>query len=426
MQDYFIRIKRGEGRSLKKGGAWIFDNEIDEEPGGAADGEMVRVLDFDDFFLGWGVYNSASKIRVRILSRYREEKPDRGFFKEKVRRALSYRENVVDMSACRLIFSEADGFPGFVADKYDDLLVIESLSLGMDRIKPVILSLLLDELGGMGFHIRGIYERSDAAVRKKEGMKPFKGWLYTEAEGFIEEPFNDMEREWYPSGEFPDRLESPLAQIVENGVSYRVDVENGQKTGFFLDQKYNRLLIQKLAKGKTVLDCFTHMGTFALNAARGGAASVLGLDISELAISQARDNAAINGLSDIARFEVADVLDALPDLRRKGERFDLVILDPPAFTKSRNTVKQAEKGYREINREGMLLVKDGGFLATCSCSHFMTEELLSRVISQAAISAHKRLRQVSYSAQSPDHPYLWGLDSSFYLKFFIFQVTSEV
>lgn len=282
-----------------------------------------------------------------------------------------------------------------------------------------------DTVKNTGFKIRGIYERSDAPVRKKEGMKPFKGWLYTAEKGFIDEPFNDMLREWNPDEDYPERAESPLTEIVENGVHYTVDVENGQKTGFFLDQKYNRLEIQKLAKGKSVLDCFTHMGTFALNAARGGASDVLGLDISELAVQQAAANAKLNGLENTARFEVADVLDALPQMRKEGRLFDLVILDPPAFTKSKNTVKQAEKGYREINREGMMLVRDGGYLATCSCSHFMDEELFKKVINQAAVSAHKRLRQVEFRTQSPDHPILWGLYSSYYLKFIIFQVVNE-
>ncbi|MGN0270679.1 MAG: class I SAM-dependent rRNA methyltransferase [Candidatus Weimeria sp.] len=421
----YIKLKKGEGRLLKSGGAWVFDNEIQEVSDDIEDGELVEVHDFDDFFMGWGFYNSASKIRVRMLCRHRKEKPDEAFFRERVRAAVEYRKNTVDMNACRLIFSEADFFPGMVVDKYNDLLVVESLALGIDRLKPMILRLLLEELNKIDFKIRGIYERSDAPVRKKESMKPFKGWLYTAEKGFIDEPFNDMQREWNPDEDYLERAESPLTEIVENGVRYTVDVENGQKTGFFLDQKYNRMEIQKLARGKSVLDCFTHMGTFALNAARGGASDVLGLDISELAVQQAVANAKLNGLEKTARFEVADVLDALPAMRKEGRLFDLVILDPPAFTKSKNTVKQAEKGYREINREGMMLVRDGGYLATCSCSHFMDEELFKKVINQAAVSAHKRLRQVEFRTQSPDHPILWGLDSSYYLKFIIFQVVNE-
>ena len=421
----YIKLKKGEGRLLKSGGAWVFDNEIQEVSDDIEDGELVEVHDFDDFFMGWGFYNSASKIRVRMLCRHRKEKPDEAFFRERVRAAVEYRKNTVDMNACRLIFSEADFFPGMVVDKYNDLLVVESLALGIDRLKPMILRLLLEELNKIDFKIRGIYERSDAPVRKKESMKPFKGWLYTAEKGFIDEPFNDMQCEWNPDEDYLERAESPLTEIVENGVRYTVDVENGQKTGFFLDQKYNRMEIQKLARGKSVLDCFTHMGTFALNAARGGASDVLGLDISELAVQQAAANAKLNGLEKTARFEVADVLDALPAMRKEGRLFDLVILDPPAFTKSKNTVKQAEKGYREINREGMMLVRDGGYLATCSCSHFMDEELFKKVINQAAVSAHKRLRQVEFRTQSPDHPILWGLDSSYYLKFIIFQVVNE-
>ncbi|MGN0240092.1 MAG: class I SAM-dependent rRNA methyltransferase, partial [Candidatus Weimeria sp.] len=305
----YLKLKKGEGRLIKSGGAWIFDNEIQEISDDITDGELVEVHDFDDFFMGWGFYNSASKIRARMLCRYRKEKPDEAFFRERIKAALDYRKNTVDMNACRLIFSEADFFPGMVVDKYNDLLVVESLALGIDRLKPMILRLLLEELKNNGFDIRGIYERSDAPVRKKEGMKPFKGWLYTVEKGFIDEPFNDMLREWNPDEDYPERAESPLTEIVENGVHYTVDVENGQKTGFFLDQKYNRYEIQKLAKGKSVLDCFTHMGTFALNAARGGASEVLGLDISELAVQQATANAKLNGLEKTARFETADVLD---------------------------------------------------------------------------------------------------------------------
>jgi 23S rRNA (cytosine1962-C5)-methyltransferase len=336
-----------------------------------------------------------------MLSRYRKEEIDDAFLYGRVKAAWEYRKNTVDTSSCRVIFGEADWLPGLVVDKYEDVLVVESLALGIDRLKPVILDALVKILKEDGIEIRGIFERSDAPVRKKEGMKPYKG--------FIGEPFD------------------PHVEIVENGVHYLVDVENGQKTGFFLDQKYNRLAIQRLCKGKKVLDCFTHMGTFALNAGIAGAFDVTGLDISEFAVAQATENAKRNGLSDTVHFRAADVLDELPKLAAAGESYDVVILDPPAFTKSREATKNAIKGYREINMKGLKLVRDGGYLATCSCSHFMTQELFTRTIQEAARSAHKRLRQVEFRTQSADHPILWTTaeETSYYLKFYIFQVCDE-
>ena len=309
---------------------------------------------------------------------------------------------MVDTASCRLVFGEADFLPGIVIDKFSDVLVVESLALGIDRLKPVLLALLTEILAHDGISIRGIYERSDAKVRLQEGMERTKG--------FIGPAFDTK------------------VEIVENGVRYQVDVEDGQKTGFFLDQKYNRLAVQNLCRRiqpETVLDCFTHTGSFALNAGLAGAKSVLGVDASDLAIRQARENAALNGLSSTVSFQCADVFDLLPALEKEGKRFDLVVLDPPAFTKSRSSIKNAVKGYREINLRGMKLVKDGGYLATCSCSHFMDPELFSKTIREAAGNVHKRLRQAEYKTQAPDHPILWAADESYYLKFYIFQVVEE-
>lgn len=423
-----VHLIKGEGRLLKSGGSWIYDNEVAEITGEFENGDVVCVEDFDGFFMGWGVVNLDSKIRVRMLCRHRKEPIDDAFLEERVRNAYAYRKNVMDTSSARLIFGEADFLPGLVVDKYEDLLVVQSLSLGVDRLKRSILSSLLRVLEEDGVSLRGIYERSDAKVRKKEGMIPFKGWIWTRKAGWIEEPFNDMEHQWKakdPEAMFPEPAEDIYVEITENGVKYRIDVENGQKTGFFLDQKQNRMEIQKLAKGKKVLDCFTHMGTFALNAGRGGATSVVGLDISELAVAQATENAELNDLSETVTFRAADVLDELPRLYQAGESYDLLILDPPAFTKSRSATKQAIKGYREINRQGIRLVRDGGYFATCSCSHFMTEELFKKTVKEAADSVHVRLRQIQFRTQAADHPMIWGGDDSYYLKFMIFQVVRE-
>ena len=298
-----------------------------------------------------------------------------------------------------MIFGEADFLPGIVIDKFSDVLVVESLALGIDRLKETIVDTLKEVLAADGVQIRGVYERSDAKVREQEGMERRKG--------FIGEAFDTN------------------VQIEENGVKYMVDVVNGQKTGFFLDQKYNRQSIRRLCPGAKVLDCFTHTGSFALNAGQAGAASVLGVDASQTGVEQAELNARLNGLEDRVKFVCRDVFELLPELEAQGEKFDLVILDPPAFTKSRNSVKNAVKGYREINLRGMKLVKDGGFLATCSCSHFMTYELFTQTIHQAARNVHKRLRQVEFRTQAPDHPILWAADESYYLKFYIFQVCDE-
>lgn len=397
-----VTLKKGEGRTIKAGGAWIFDNEIDTVMGSFENGDIVIVHDFDGYMMGRGFINTNSKIRVRMMTRDKEQLIDDDFIAMRVKNAWEYRKSVLlekDLNCCRVIFGEADFLPGLVIDKYDDVLVVESLALGIDRFKVQIVEHLKSLMAEDGFSIRGVYERSDAAVRKKEGLAPYKG--------FIGEEFDTN------------------VEIVENGVHYMVDVVNGQKTGFFLDQKYNRLAIQRLCKGKKVLDCFTHMGTFALNAGIAGADDVTGLDISEFAVSQATANAKLNGLDSTVKFRQANVLDELPKLAEAGEKYDVVILDPPAFTKSREATKNAMKGYREINMKGLKLVKDGGYLATCSCSHFMTQDLFIKVIGQAAKAAHKRLRQVEFRTQAPDHPILWAADESYYLKFLVFQVVDE-
>jgi 23S rRNA (cytosine1962-C5)-methyltransferase len=394
-----VKLKKGEGRSLKGGGLWIFDNEIDQITGQYENGELVYVHDFDDYYLGCGFINTNSKITVRIMSRVKGQEIDHEFLNMRVRAAWEYRKTTVDTGSCRIIFGEADFLPGLVVDKFADVLVVQSLALGIDRMKTEILGILTELLLNDGIRIRGIYERSDAKVRENEGMERVKG--------FIGAPFDTK------------------VEIVENGVKYLVDVAEGQKTGFFLDQKYNRAAVARLCKGARVLDCFTHTGSFALNAGLNGAKEVTGVDASELGVAQATENAALNGLSDTVKFICEDVFELLPRLEEQGEKYDVVILDPPAFTKSRNSVKNAIKGYREINLRAMKLVKDGGYLATCSCSHFMTPELFSETIGQAAKNVRKRIRQVEYRTQSPDHPILWAAEESYYLKFFIFQVVNE-
>lgn len=399
MYEAIVTLKKGEGRTLKAGGMWVYDNEIASVAGEFEDGDIVEVRDFDGYCMGCGYINRKSKITLRMLSRKKDAVIDESFMERRVRDAWEYRRQTIDTSSCRLIFGEADFLPGIVVDKFADVLVVESLALGIDRWKGVIVEALKKVLAEDGIHIRGVYERSDAKVRLQEGMERVKG--------FLGEPFDTK------------------VEIVENGVRYMVDVEDGQKTGFFLDQKNNRAAVGRLCKGKKVLDCFTHTGSFALNAGMAGAESVLGVDASQLAVEQARENARLNGLEERVRFECADVFELLPRLERQGERYDVVILDPPAFTKSRNSVKNATKGYREINLRGMKLVQDGGFLATCSCSHFMEPELFAKTIREAAAGAHRRLRQVEFRTQGPDHPILWAADQSYYLKFYVFQVIGE-
>ena len=396
MYQTICTLKKGEGRTIKAGGMWIYDNEIESIVGSFENGDVVTVHDFDGYFMGYGFINTRSKITIRLLSRKKDAVIDEAFMEQRVRDAWNYRKQTIDTSSCRLIFGEADFLPGIVIDKFSDVLVVESLALGIDRWKPTIVESLKKVLAEDGVAIRGVYERSDAKVRLQEGMERYNG--------FIGEPFDTK------------------VEIVENGVRYMVDVEDGQKNGFFLDQKNNRAAIHRFCKDKKVLDCFTHTGSFALNAGIAGAESVLGVDASELAVEQARENARLNGLENRVQFTCADVFELLPQLESQGEQYDVVILDPPAFTKSRNSVKNAVKGYREINVRGLKLVKNGGFLVTCSCSHFMEPDLFAKTIREAANGAHKRLRQVEFRTQACDHPILWAADQSYYLKFYIFQV----
>lgn len=414
-----VTLKKGEGREFKAGGAWIYDNEVAKVEGSFDNGDVVEVHDFDGYFLGYGIINTNSKIRVRMMSKKKDHPVNDELIKARVKAAWEYRKAVMadyierflfsedkDLAgayaklSCRLIFGEADFLPGITIDKFADVLVIESLALGTDRMKDVILEACKEVFAEDGVTIRGIYERSDAKVRELEGLERTKGFI---------------------GKEFDTKV-----LIEENGIKYYVDVENGQKTGFFLDQKFNRQSIRGLCNGKKVLDCFTHTGSFALNAAAGGAKSVLGVDASDLGCEQARENARLNGFENRVSFQCADVFELLPELERNGEKFDVVILDPPAFTKSRASIKKAATGYKEINMRGMKLVKDGGYLATCSCSHFMDEELFLKTIKDAARDAHKRLRQVEFRQQSMDHPIIIGGSASYYLKFVIYQVVDEV
>ena len=399
MYQTVVTLKKGEGRTLKAGGMWVYDNEIDSIMGSFDNGDIVEVRDFDGYCMGCGYINTKSKITVRMLSRKKDTLIDEAFMEQRVRDAWNYRKETIDTSSCRVIFGEADFLPGIVVDKFSDVLVVESLALGIDRWKLTIVNALKKVMAEDGITIRGVYERSDAKVRLQEGMERSKG--------FIGEPFDTK------------------VQIEENGVKYIVDVEDGQKTGFFLDQKNNRAAIHRICKGKKVLDCFTHTGSFALNAGIAGASDVLGVDASQLAVDQATENAKLNELQSTVRFQCADVFELLPELEAKGESYDVVILDPPAFTKSRNSVKNAVKGYREINVRGLKLVRNGGYLVTCSCSHFMEPELFAKTIREAATGAHKRLRQVEFRTQACDHPILWAADQSYYLKFYIFQVVDE-
>ena len=399
MNEAIVTLKKGEGRTIKAGGMWIFDNEIESIMGSFTDGDIVVIHDFDGYPMGKGFINRNSKIEVRLLTRNSKQEIDGEFLKQRVKDAWEYRKKTVDISSCRVIFGEADFLPGLVIDKFSDVLVVESLALGIDRFKLQIIDLLKEILAEDGIKIKGVYERSDAKVRLNEGMERVKG--------FIGEEFDTN------------------VEITENGVKYIVDVKDGQKTGFFLDQKYNRLAIQKLCRGARVLDCFTHTGSFALNAGIAGAREVIGVDASQLAVDQATENAKLNGLENVVSFRCEDVCELLPKLETEGEKFDVVILDPPAFTKSRSSIKNAIKGYREINLRAMKLVKNGGFLATCSCSHFMSYDLFTETINQAARNVHKRLRQVEFRTQAPDHPILWAADESYYLKFYIFQVCEE-
>ena len=400
----FFVTPKGE-RAARGGHPWVFGEEVTKIEGDYANGDLVDVVTSKGKYLGTGFVNDHSKIRVRIISTNTNDKFDEAFWERRLRYALDYRLTVMgerDFNCCRLIFGESDMFPGLTVDRYNDLLVTQTLSLGIEMRKQMLFELLIKILREMGQEIRGLYERNDVRIRLLEGMEEGKHWFATD---LCPEPG------------------AVTTEIVENGIEYTVDVENGQKTGFFLDQKYNRQAIAKIAKGKHVLDCFTHTGSFALNAAKGGAASVTAVDISAEAVQMAEHNAAINNCSDVMHGLQANVFDLLSDLFNKHSReYDFIILDPPAFTKSGSTVKNAIRGYKEINLKAMKLLPRGGYLATCSCSHFMKEELFVKMLQDAAHDANVSLRQIEARQQSPDHPILWQVPETNYLKFFIFQV----
>lgn len=400
----FFVTPKGE-RAARGGHPWVFGEEVTKIEGEYVNGDLVDVVTSKGKYLGTGFVNDHSKIRVRIISTNTNDKFDEAFWERRLRYALDYRLTVMgerDFNCCRLIFGEADMFPGLTVDRYNDLLVTQTLSLGIEMRKQMLFELLIKILREMGQEIRGLYERNDVRIRLLEGMEEGKHWFATD---LCPEPG------------------AVTTEIVENGIEYTVDVENGQKTGFFLDQKYNRQAIAKIAKGKHVLDCFTHTGSFALNAAKGGAASVTAVDISAEAVQMAEHNAAINDCSDVMHGLQANVFDLLSDLFNKHSReYDFIILDPPAFTKSGSTVKNAIRGYKEINLKAMKLLPRGGYLATCSCSHFMKEELFVKMLQDAAHDANVSLRQIEARQQSPDHPILWQVPETNYLKFYIFQV----
>ena len=394
---------KGEA-ALTGGHPWVYEGEVTAADGTPEDGGLVDVVSRRGSWLGCGFYNSHSRIRVRLVSRNANDDFSDAFWERRIRYAWDYRKTVMgesDSRCCRVIFGEADLFPGLTVDRFESVLVTQTLSLGMERIKDRLFPLLAKVLREDGQEIRGIYERNDVALREREGMTQNKGW--------------------YPlPGETPP--ETATVDITENGIVYTVDFENGQKTGFFLDQKYNRLAVAKLAKGKTVLDCFTHTGSFALNAAKGGAAHVTAVDVSEFAVQCAAENARRNGLETVMDCVAANVFDLLPELEKQPRKYDFIILDPPAFTKSRKTVANAMTGYKEINYRAMKLLPRGGYLATCSCSHFATEELFMKMLRSAARDAGVQLRQIECRQQCADHPILWGVEETNYLKFFIFQV----
>ena len=392
-------------RAIVGGHPWVYDAEVKAMEGSAENGGLVDVCSEKGRYLGTGFLSETSKIRVRLISRNANDRFDGAFWARRVKYAWDYRKTVMDpadLDCCRVIFGEADTFPGLTVDRFHDVLVIQTLSRGMEVLKPVLFPLLAETLRADGQDIQGIYERNDVALRAHEGLEENKGWF----------PL--------PGEAHPD---STQTTIVENGVIYAVDFENGQKTGFFLDQKYNRRAVAKLARGKRVLDCFTHTGSFALNAAKGGAAHVTAVDVSESAVALARANVVRNGLEDKMDCVAANVFDLLPELERQGGKpYDFIILDPPAFTKSRRTVDSAARGYKEINYRAMKLLPRGGYLATCSCSHFMEEGRFVRMLRAAAFDAGVELRQIEARQQAPDHPILWNVPETNYLKFYLFQV----
>ena len=394
---------KGEA-ALVGGHPWVYEGEVTGLSGPVSDGQLVDVISRRGSWLGCGFFNSRSRIRVRVLSRNPNDRFDRAFWRRRIQYAWDYRKTVMgpeDSRCCRMIFGEADGFPGLTVDRFESVLVAQVLCLGMELIKEELFSLLLEVLRSDGQDVVGVYERNDVAIRDLEGMEQGKGWHPVDGE------------------KVPDFT---AVDIEENGIRYTVDFENGQKTGFFLDQKYNRQAVAKLARGRTVLDCFTHTGSFALNAARGGAKHVTAVDVSEFAVACARENARRNGLSDVMECVAANVFDLLPQLEQQPKRYDFIILDPPAFTKSRKTTQRAMTGYKEINYRAMRLLPRGGYLATCSCSHFATEELFLKMLRSAAKDAGVQLRQIEARQQCCDHPILWGVEETNYLKFYLFQV----
>ena len=391
-------------RWVEQGHPWIYAAEVLREEGAIDNGALADAVSEKGKYLGTGFVSRESKIRLRLISRNANDRFDEAFWRRRLQYAWDYRKTVMgeDLDCCRLIFGEADGFPGLTVDRFHDLLVTQTLSVGMERLKPLLFPLLVELLRAEGQEIRGLYERNDVAIRALEGLEQGKGW--------------------FPLPGLPTP-ESPVTEICENGIYYAVDVENGQKTGFFLDQKYNRLAVARLARGRRVLDCFTHTGSFALNAAKGGAAHVTAVDVSASAIEMARRNAVRNGLEEHMDFVVADVFELLPELIEKGGHpYDFIILDPPAFTKSRKTVDSAQRGYKEINLRALRLLPRGGYFATASCSHFMPDELFVKMLRAAALDAGVELRQIEARQQAPDHPILWNVPETDYLKFYLFQV----
>lgn len=398
-----VKVTEKAEKALKNGHPWVFCDEITHINGKYENGDIVDVFSQKDRYLGSGYINDNSKIRVRVISRNANDKFDEAFYRRRIKYAIDYRKTVMgdDFPCCRLIFGEADQFPGFTVDMFEDILSVQVACYGIERIKDMLYSLLCEVLLESGVKITAIYERNDIAVRSVEGLAQYKGFyakegLKTDLNGHV--------------------------FITENGIKYDVDYINGQKTGFFLDQKYNRIAVSRIAKGKNVLDCFTHTGAFALNAAKGGAVSVTAVDISHDALESAKKNAALNGITNMD-FVAADVFDLLTGMARSGKcPYDFIILDPPAFTKSSGTIKNAVRGYKEINLKAMKLLPRGGYLATCSCSHFMSETLFCKMLHDAASDAGVSLRQIEARHQSPDHPILWNVPETDYLKFYIFQV----
>lgn len=407
MRNYpVVTVSEKAEKSIRGGHPWVYSDEVREVCGTYAPGDIVDVKSGKGKYLGSGYINDSSKIRVRIISKNPNDRFDRAFYERRVRYAIDYRRTVMgdDFSACRLIFGEADMLPGLTVDRFSNVLVTETLCLGTERVKDIIFSSLVNTLRQMGERIDAIYERNSSPIRALEGMESY--------DGYYSAPGLDLSE--IPGGS---------VFITENGIKYRVDFVNGQKTGFFLDQKYNRQAVAKISRGRRVLDCFTHTGSFGLNVAAGGAASVLSVDISDAALDVARENCALNGFSDRIEYRAADVFDLLSEYEREGKRdFDLIILDPPAFTKSRATLKNAIKGYREINYRAMKFLPRGGYLATCSCSHFMTDTYFKQMLHNAAEDAGVSLRQIEARTQSPDHPILWNVPETDYLKFYIFQI----